>query len=386
MTPAHPLRAVSVAVAVAAVILALTTGCEGSTGSTSDPTSAMEPRWALAEVPALPVADDLADRLEQAVPVAADAPSGLSITVLSGRHGEWSYEAGSSDGVTPLEPDAVFALASLTKTFVAAAVLALVAGGAVGLDDPIADHLPGALEFDAAGTTVRQHLSMTAGIPDPPDVIPDPAQIIPPQDVLDLVATARPDPGTFAYSNFSYFLLSLLLENEASGSWAQALREQVVPAAEFPRIAFQPEESPLPPLAMPVHGGAISAEVAAYGNGLLTSPAFASRMKGEGAAAGPADEVARWWFRLFHGELVDAASLAHMTTGDGDDYGMGVFLVDPVEGHDAFANGGWGDPGSTFVLAVPDEELVVAALLNSGGDPDSFVRPLAEELAAILIE
>jgi CubicO group peptidase (beta-lactamase class C family) len=70
---------------------------------------------------------------------------------------------------TPLAVGALFPLFSATKPLVATAVLSAADDGLLGLDDPVAKHLPG---FEAQGKgsiTVRHLLSHSAGIPGAPD-------------------------------------------------------------------------------------------------------------------------------------------------------------------------------------------------------------------------
>jgi CubicO group peptidase (beta-lactamase class C family) len=58
-------------------------------------------------------------------------------------------------------------IASIGKTVTAAQVLRLVEEGAIGIDDPAADHLPPELDaHDANGATVRELLGMRSGIDD----------------------------------------------------------------------------------------------------------------------------------------------------------------------------------------------------------------------------
>lgn len=63
----------------------------------------------------------------------------------------------------PMRPDDRFRIASLTKTYVAAVMLQLVAEGRLGLDAPVARYLPGLLH-DGAQITVRQLLNHTSGL------------------------------------------------------------------------------------------------------------------------------------------------------------------------------------------------------------------------------
>jgi CubicO group peptidase (beta-lactamase class C family) len=73
--------------------------------------------------------------------------------------------AGVSDLATgaPLGVQARFRVGSITKTFVATAVLQLVGAGRLGLDQPVARWLPGLL-VDGDIITVRQLLNHTSGL------------------------------------------------------------------------------------------------------------------------------------------------------------------------------------------------------------------------------
>jgi CubicO group peptidase (beta-lactamase class C family) len=83
---------------------------------------------------------------------------------FDGRAG-WAGASGMAlDGVTPLDGDSPFAIASITKTFTAALVLEAVEDGRLALDDAVSDYLPRMRV--ARGVTVRQLLQHTSGIAD----------------------------------------------------------------------------------------------------------------------------------------------------------------------------------------------------------------------------
>ena len=68
------------------------------------------------------------------------------------------------DPRVPIGPETRFHIVSVSKTFVAAAVLALAARGALRLDDDVRRHIP---ELPGAiAVTIRQLLSMTSGLRD----------------------------------------------------------------------------------------------------------------------------------------------------------------------------------------------------------------------------
>ncbi|WP_234816473.1 serine hydrolase domain-containing protein [Mycolicibacterium agri] len=131
------------------------------------------------------------------------------------------YSAGHSDvdaGI-PFEPDTHVRAASITKTFVAATVMQLVAEGRVNLDAPIETYLPGRIHgdgIDGNAITVRQLLRHQSGLPEYfDDVTAIPTQPVTADQLLDS-ALARPAqfaPGTqMKYTNTNYIVVGLLIE------------------------------------------------------------------------------------------------------------------------------------------------------------------------------
>ncbi|SDK49003.1 D-alanyl-D-alanine carboxypeptidase [Glycomyces sambucus] len=108
--------------------------------------------------------DTTRPELQQVLQDMVDAGiTGVQLRV-SDEHGDWYGTAGTGelDGTEPPAPGAHFRIGSNTKTFTAVAVLALVAEGRIGLDEPVATHLP-AFGFDER-ITVRMILQHTSGV------------------------------------------------------------------------------------------------------------------------------------------------------------------------------------------------------------------------------
>src|SRR5919206_644310 len=89
------------------------------------------------------------------------APS-ISAAVFRGRELLWSGAVGLADVEAGREatPETRYPIASITKSFVAVAVLQLRDAGSLGLDDPVQRHLPEA----PAGPTIATLLSHASGI------------------------------------------------------------------------------------------------------------------------------------------------------------------------------------------------------------------------------
>jgi D-alanyl-D-alanine carboxypeptidase len=129
-------------------------------------------------------------------------------------------------------PDTVFEIASITKTFTAAAVLILCQDGAAALGDPIGRHLPD-LPPAWRPVTLLQLLTHTSGIRDYTRVSAywSTSRLdVPREAILALVRDLPLDfaPGTdWAYSSTGYYLLGLLIEGRSGITYGELLRERI---------------------------------------------------------------------------------------------------------------------------------------------------------------
>ncbi len=147
------------------------------------------------------------------------------------------YRDGVSDVARQagVEPVTTFHGLSVTKTVTAVAVLQLVEGGALALDDPAAAHRP---DFPYAGDiTVRHLLAHTAGIPNP---IPlrwthreaehagfDRDAFFAREFAAHPRVRAAPNE-CFAYSNLGYQLLGEIIERVTGMSYERYVAEEVL--------------------------------------------------------------------------------------------------------------------------------------------------------------
>jgi D-alanyl-D-alanine carboxypeptidase len=185
---------------------------------------------------------------------------GIAAAVIVADVGVWSGAAGTADRVTDLVPRSQFNVGSINKAVIAAQVLRLVEDGILGLDDPIADHLPGGLDFDTNGATIRQLLSMRSGIANPeedPLVLGYDRRWIPIhpnrewslERRLETLETLRapedPPPGSaYEYSSTNFTLLRMAIEHETRRPLAEVLRSGVLADPELERMILQSQEHP----------------------------------------------------------------------------------------------------------------------------------------------
>ncbi len=167
--------------------------------------------------------------IDDAVLTAALAETGVDhgpgLFGLVTEHGEVVFEG--SVGVAdlarprPIAAQDRFRIASVTKTYVAALVMQLIAEGRLSLDDSVQQRLPG-LVPDSSEITVELLLRMRSGLPDwvgpvfgdPPDIrVLD--RYWAPTELVEIALTAdsRVAPGTgYRYCNTDYARLGLMIE------------------------------------------------------------------------------------------------------------------------------------------------------------------------------
>jgi len=324
-----------------------------------------------------------------------DGLPGITATVLVANGKAWSGAAGTADGVHPVQVRSHFAIASVTKTVIAAEVMRLSEQGSLSLSDPVAKHLPSDFHFDTTGITIQNLLHMESGIPDPApnnaalslfyDQPADPLRAWTPEEVLASVPAYRSTPGDhYAYEDANYMLLGLVIQQTTGMSVAAALRSGVLADPRLSSMVYQPEERPEGPLALP-----FAVDTGSYSGGYLPSKAEASEGNGSGCMASDSGTLALWGYLLFGGQLVSEQSLLAMTDFDDGFYGLGVFNQTKTGAWrgpgQSIGNGGWDPAGYSSALAVlPSRGIVISVMTNEGGDPKELVFPVAVKLASSL--
>jgi len=134
-------------------------------------------------------------------------------------------------------PDAetVFRIASMTKSFTAAAVLALRDDGALGLDDPVAEYVPDLRDLspataDSPRLSIRHLMTMTAGFPTD-DPWGDRQQGTPLDEFAEFLAGGVRfawAPGTrFEYANLGYAILGRVIAAVSGTCYAGFVRDRL---------------------------------------------------------------------------------------------------------------------------------------------------------------
>ena len=150
---------------------------------------------------------------------------------------EKGYRVADVQHQSPVTPETVFELASITKQFTASAIMLLRQEGKIKLDERIRTYLPDAPE-GWQGITVRHLLTHTSGLPDmahgfsgfdDPSFGPIGIDI----SAEEAYRAARADslysaPGErYTYSDVGYFLLGLIIQQASGLSYRAFMQERI---------------------------------------------------------------------------------------------------------------------------------------------------------------
>lgn len=313
-----------------------------------------------------------------------------------------SLAAGVFDRVSrrPLEGHHGFRVASVTKTFVAAAILRLHEQGRIGLDDCIARYLPaeytGILRGDGYAVdsiTVRYLLTHTSGMHDYATderyfaaVMGDPAhRWTRMEQVLAAMEWGQPRfaPGAdYHYSDTGYVLLGEMLERLTGDALGQALRKVL----EFERLGL--DETYLESLE-PAPAGAAELSHPYFGDHDGLGIDASTDLYGGGGLVSSTEDLARFYRALLRGEVFQRpATLQTMLTvpptnanAPGGAYAMGIQHRD-IGGEECWGHTGfWGT--AVYHCAGPD--VTIVRHVNQAHPDDSFItRTLFDRIAQVL--
>jgi CubicO group peptidase (beta-lactamase class C family) len=181
--------------------------------------------------------DDLAEReqRDQRLP---------ALTAAAVRDGEivWERAIGAADveSGSAAQPDTQFRIASITKTFTAAAAMQLRERGRLGLDAPLDHYVEGA----AHSPTLRQLLSHTSGLQRETQDFPwVTKRFAPTEELLETLGEAEcvlPPGSRYHYSNLGFTLLGIAIERVTGRPYVEYVEEQLLRPLRLEHTSFEP--------------------------------------------------------------------------------------------------------------------------------------------------
>ena len=309
--------------------------------------------------------------------IAAGAPGGV---VLVREHGRTTrLAAGYADTRTkrPMRASDRFRIGSVTKTFVATAILQLAGEGKLSLDAVVERWLPGEVPNGGA-ITVRQLLTMTSGIfdylNDGDDTVlrrelAHPGVRWSPRDLVAIATSHAPRfaPGTaWSYSNTGYIMLGQIAEQASGRPIGDLLRDRIFKPAGLRATSFETDPRIDGTYA---HGyDTLSGKTLRDVSVIDQTWAWSA-----GAIVSNADDLAHFYRALLQGRLLRPDLLATMQATvpmganmpSGFAYGAGIFTT-PMPCGIAWGHNGSTPGYMTSVVASRDAARQVVLLINGG--------------------
>jgi len=336
----------------------------------------------------------LAEQLEGALESSFGAFEvlGCAAAVLLPGGGRWTGTSGFSHDETPVTSDMLFALGSVTKSYVVPLILQLVEDGTMSLDDAVSDWLP---ELSlGSDPTLQQLLNGRSGLCNVTDrsdlwdaVLADPARACTAEDVLREFPEApcfSPDE-TWHYSNTAYLVAGWMAERAMGMGIAEAIRSRFLEPLGLGEMVYAVSE-PFPEDASVCHGwfdfdhDGTPDDVTPYRTGTY------SVLGASGAIFATASDVAHWVDVLLRGDVLRPASLEAMLTpysiipdSGGADYGFGIHLL----GEDAITHSGRTFGYLSLFLHLRSTGVTIVVLVN--GDDVVCLDAVSSALTVVVM-
>ena len=296
------------------------------------------------------------------------------------------------DTRTGFVPQTHVRAASITKTFVAATLLQLVAEGMVDLDTSIETYLPGRIRgegIDANAITVRQLLRHQSGLPEYFDAdTKPPAEPVAGDQLLDAALTRRAQfapASAIKYTNTNYVIAGLLIEKLTGHPAADEITRRIIVPLElsdtyFPALADTGLRTPF------AHGYEMT-----DGNRKDVTVFNASAAGMAGSLVSTNEDTSAFITALLDGRVVPPAQLRAMMdtvdwtdAGPGFHYGLGLTGIDLDCGVKVWGHGGDIDGYHSLMAKGFDQPAVSITFTQAPPETDSLAGdPRAEVLNAV---
>jgi len=305
----------------------------------------------------------------------------FSGVILITRGEQALFRKGYGDAVrefdVPVTPETKFQVASVSKSFTAAAILLLEQQGKLRTSDPLDRYLPG---YPNGGRLTLHHLlAHTSGIPNVnslPDY-DDKSRF--PQRLTEIISwfKDRPlefEPGArYSYSNSNYNLLADVIEKVSGKSYGEFMEEAVFRPLGMTDTAHHGDaKAVIPRLA--------AGYAPAGGDAVERAPFLDWSIKtGNGSLYATADDLARWDRALYGDALLKEASRRKIFAEHTEGVGYGWFVRKGK--HPSLGSSGRAPGFSASIERFTNDKVCVIVLSNLYS---SLAQSMAGDIAAIV--
>jgi len=299
----------------------------------------------------------------------------FSGSVLIGKSGhvvfQKSYGMANYEWSIPNTERTKFHIASVTKTFTAAAVVMLQQQGKLKLSDPLSKYIPDYLNGDRI--TIEQMLAHSSGLPDYYSLSEYPTKKYQRVTLPELIAWVKTKPLDFlpgsknSYSNTGYGFLAYIIEQVSGKPYDQFIADEILQPTGMKDTGTLRDEAL-------IRARADGYQPALGTPGLRNAPFYDKTiLTGSGSLYSTTGDLYAWCRAVEGSRYFDIRKLAYP-------YGWGAR---ETKSKRKYIEQSGRDPGFASHIAIfPDDELVVIVL---GNLEDAAVNLIADDLAALAL-
>ncbi len=333
----------------------------------------------------LPATRDYIDSLAEAF-IEQPATHALSIGIAQGNTTSFlNYGQTSTEEPSPPSEHSIYTIGSVTKTFTALALAKMVMAKTVALDDPIRRYLPdSAVGWPEERSMTLEDLAVQhSGLPRMPLNFttynsPDPYRTYGPDDLYTYLKSYRsstPKRRSYQYSNLGFGLLGTILAEQAETSYPDLMQALILNpyGLEETYAALPPEGSPI----LPAHNAV----------GQPSTHWTFDALAGAGAMFSTTSDLVKYGRTLLQDSAAfELLTTAYRTFGPEDRpnvQGLAwIKLPAANPNRSVWFHNGQTNGGHAFLVVIPEDQLVFAALTNSAVDSD----PMCFKMLRALVE
>jgi D-alanyl-D-alanine carboxypeptidase len=320
---------------------------------------------------------------------------GSAMAVYS-NEGWWTSAAGFAkiEDKTPMQVCHLQYLQSISKTYMAVAVLKLIEQGKMELNQPIANYLPEKINkyiSTPEKITVEMLLNHTSGIPEYNSepayisyLLQHPDHYFAPEDYLKYI-DRKPltfAPGTkYSYRNTNYLLLALMAD-AITGDHAQFIREVIFKPLGLTNTFYRGDKGYLS------YPTLVNSYWDRHADGIIENASLLQRnnvqslVGDDGIVATPMDAV-KFLKGLMEGKLISSDMLERMKSWAKDSkgnptYGLGLDHATFI-GHIGYGHSGGGIGAGCQLYYFPEKDVYIFTAINLGTVTESPLHVAAEK-------
>lgn len=322
---------------------------------------------------------------------------GISLALYSETEGWWAGSAGYSklETKTPMNICNLQYLQSVSKTYMAVAILQLHEEGKIELDAVMTKYLPEKhTRFikNANKITVRMLLNHTSGVAEYNShpkytsyVILNPLKVFPVENTLEFLKDEAPQfiPGShYRYTNTNFLLLAMMAD-VITGDHSLYIRQKILHPLKMNHSYYNPQKTNTN------YPGLTDSywDVLGEGRPANISPmqqANVAPLKGDDGVISTTTDAIKFLKGLMEGKLLQESSMKLMMQWVNNDsgkptYGLGLIHFD-LEGIIGYGHGGGGLGAGCLLIYVPSKKVYIFLAVNIGVLFDGPVTRSVDEM------